>query len=408
MAVRVADTIKQQNDLTSFPVAYADGIWIDKSKGQSDPNYKDLQAMYNDGELGGGGGGGDYLTIDVSNISDAGIAKIKEIAGGGGGSYGVKGYEYYNTEEIVVGRWTNGKPIYRKVFTGLSITWKKDAWVNIVSATSNNMEKIFNLMLFANDTVIIPEEWNIQPNGYVSADTGYVGGNRTITHAVVEYTKTTDQPNSFKEEKIELTSEHKTGYTLNFKDVYEKTITGTGSSSQDTPIDISDLNIETLVDISGVLSVGTAASGASIVPIPGFNSSSDRTWWYMPENKQHLYLRVNGSARINQPYTITLRYTKTTSEEFIIPVPLPEEEPVQFKFFSAPKRDNEQSEPEVEETHDTENNPIDLDENLYIKFDGDGPEPDFQINEDGNLMTSEDVNMYIDDETGDLMLETED
>ena len=55
MAVRVADTLKQQNDLKTFPVAFSEDIWIDQNKGEGDANYKDLQTLYNEGALGGSG-----------------------------------------------------------------------------------------------------------------------------------------------------------------------------------------------------------------------------------------------------------------------------------------------------------------------------------------------------------------
>lgn len=45
MAVRVADTLKQQNDLTSFPVAYAEGIWVNTAS-SGEPSYKTLQELY--------------------------------------------------------------------------------------------------------------------------------------------------------------------------------------------------------------------------------------------------------------------------------------------------------------------------------------------------------------------------
>ena len=55
MAVRIADTLKQQNDLKTFPVAFSEDIWIDKNKGEGTADYKDLQTLYNEGSLGGSG-----------------------------------------------------------------------------------------------------------------------------------------------------------------------------------------------------------------------------------------------------------------------------------------------------------------------------------------------------------------
>ena len=55
MAVRIADSLKQQNDLKTFPVAYSEDIWIDKNKGEGEKDYADLQELYNEGALGGSG-----------------------------------------------------------------------------------------------------------------------------------------------------------------------------------------------------------------------------------------------------------------------------------------------------------------------------------------------------------------
>ena len=68
--VRIADTLKQQNDLDTFPVAYADGIWIDKNKG-IDPDYKSLQYMY-DNNLLGDGSSIQVDTLPVANQSEVG------------------------------------------------------------------------------------------------------------------------------------------------------------------------------------------------------------------------------------------------------------------------------------------------------------------------------------------------
>ena len=69
MAVRIADTLKQQNDLTSFPVAYGSDIWLDKNKGVGTADYSDLQTMYNSDELGGSSIQVDELPIASSEES---------------------------------------------------------------------------------------------------------------------------------------------------------------------------------------------------------------------------------------------------------------------------------------------------------------------------------------------------
>lgn len=70
MAVRIADTLKQQNNLTTFPVAYGEDIWLDKNKGVGTENYSNLQTMFNNNEL-GGGGSIFYGTMDEWNALSA-------------------------------------------------------------------------------------------------------------------------------------------------------------------------------------------------------------------------------------------------------------------------------------------------------------------------------------------------
>lgn len=66
MAVRVADTLKQQNDLTSFPVAYAEGIWVNTAS-SGEPSYKTLQELYATNALGGTGSSTYELSFDEAS-----------------------------------------------------------------------------------------------------------------------------------------------------------------------------------------------------------------------------------------------------------------------------------------------------------------------------------------------------
>jgi len=64
--------MKQQNDLDTFPVAYGADIWLDKNKGEDPANYKSLQAMYNDDELGGGGSSIQVETMPTASAENVG------------------------------------------------------------------------------------------------------------------------------------------------------------------------------------------------------------------------------------------------------------------------------------------------------------------------------------------------
>lgn len=72
MAVRIADTLKQQNNLTTFPVAYGEDIWLDENKGSGTADYDSLQNLYNDGKLGGS-------SIQVETMPTASASNVGKI-----------------------------------------------------------------------------------------------------------------------------------------------------------------------------------------------------------------------------------------------------------------------------------------------------------------------------------------
>ena len=82
MAVRIADSLKQQNNLTTFPVAYGADLWLDKNKGEGTPSYDSIQNLYNNGQLGGG-------SIQVSVMPTASAENVGNIVQyvGESGSY---------------------------------------------------------------------------------------------------------------------------------------------------------------------------------------------------------------------------------------------------------------------------------------------------------------------------------
>lgn len=81
MPVRIADSMKQMNDLSSFPVAYGEDIWLDKNKGSGTPNYDSIQNMLNNDEL-GGGSSTQVDTMPVASIDEVG--KIYQYTGSSG------------------------------------------------------------------------------------------------------------------------------------------------------------------------------------------------------------------------------------------------------------------------------------------------------------------------------------
>lgn len=75
MGIKLADSLEPMT--SGFPAAYGDKIWLDKNKGEGEPDFGDLQKMYEDGELGGGGGSSDGEALGVAS---AAVAMAKELS----------------------------------------------------------------------------------------------------------------------------------------------------------------------------------------------------------------------------------------------------------------------------------------------------------------------------------------
>jgi len=101
----------------------------------------------------------------------------------------------YSTDEQIVGEWIDGKPVYQKVFTGLSCTIQyTNTWV-VLTNIPNCKEVIaidvyyYNSTFQHNNTASVTEV-EVLANGDVTI-LGTVAG-RTYDSAVLRYTKTTD------------------------------------------------------------------------------------------------------------------------------------------------------------------------------------------------------------------------
>ena len=99
---------------------------------------------------------------------------------------------HYSTDEHVIGTWIDGKPLYEKVFTGLSVALNGISWVNLV----NIQDAEFCLSVKAYRTqnpsyAKIPIAECDVSNGNVRVSTVSSTFNMTINMAIVQYTKTT-------------------------------------------------------------------------------------------------------------------------------------------------------------------------------------------------------------------------
>ena len=85
--------------------------------------------------------------------------------------------DYYSTSEMIVGKWIDGKPIYRKVITTNSLVPSGSNYLNVPHGI-NNLDKVVNIECIAYDS--IPEFFDF--NNYCFYDNGAVIG---TTHVFV-------------------------------------------------------------------------------------------------------------------------------------------------------------------------------------------------------------------------------
>lgn len=132
----------------------------------------------------------------------------------GSESAGIANYEY-STQEICIGCWTDGRPIYRRVYTiVLGTTTTDGTEVSSYSSVINNVDKVINLhatfKASSGSQNMIPFE---NPSGYkvriLFDNAGRIVLGNSIksfsgatAYATIEYTKTTDAVNSFTIDKL--------------------------------------------------------------------------------------------------------------------------------------------------------------------------------------------------------------
>lgn len=142
----------------------------------------------------------------------------------------------YGTEEKVIGKWINGKPLYQKVIP-FTTTLQNNVWIETPELIDDK-ERIIQTFVIAN-LLYMPIMGNVDRDGsnYVR-----IWSMRSticdITHVVIQYTKTTDEENSFNigmveninlEQNIDFSNiysidERIVGSWVNGKPIYQKVI----------------------------------------------------------------------------------------------------------------------------------------------------------------------------------------
>lgn len=226
--------------------------------------------------------------------------------------------DYYSEEEQVVGRWTDGKPLYQR-------TWDLGSNVEISNSTltqttisASNMETIVDAFGIYSTGVT---RYNFMANigdGYIKLQTDRNNSIASVRYVILRYTKTTDAPGSgpTKGNLIYLPAlyseeEREVGVWTDGKPIYQKTInTGALPNATTKTIAHGISNIETICNIFGY-----AYNGDVTFSLPlSYNYDNINLNTRLNANNTNIYLTNNRDRTNFIESKVTLQYTKTTDQ----------------------------------------------------------------------------------------------
>lgn len=295
-----------------------------------------------------GGGSGSY-ELPIASAETLGGIKIGENlsitedgtlnAEASGTSVLSPGAVLYDTEEKVIGKWINGKPLYQKV---IKVDIRDRDWHNIQLNDSIDFVVKLKGILYYGDgyPYFIELQGNTYPNtderamllykkdeNYIRYGVLYTQTDLTSTYLyiIIQYTKITDEPNSFRPDIIENISimrnldfsniyteeERIIGCWVDGRPIYQKYIDiGDISGSELNNYDVSSLNINFLVYVD----VNYYQTNINNVEF-WYSASSGADSRVLGINSDHTKLLCWGTNSVFRYTKLILRYTKTTDAE---------------------------------------------------------------------------------------------
>lgn len=260
------------------------------------------------------------------------------------------GYSKYSEEEECIGVHTDGKPLYRKVIRG---TYSTSGTAMTVPNGNANVEQYIRLEGFVNSAANV----NVPFNTYNGTSTYVLAWGRTVNASpsdsillscyntiftnrpfiiIIEYTKTTDAPNSFtpdmitKGKAIIAAAPHYDNYSeeeiiigkyIDGKPLYRKVIettdlpkVTTSGTLVTTSLSISDLNVDYTKSIQGSL-LGINNLWTTM-PLYFQGGSYKCEFYSVLFNGSNIVIRNNRSDWTTQfiKARFIIEYTKTTDE----------------------------------------------------------------------------------------------
>ena len=142
--------------------------------------------------------------------------------------------DLYSTDETIIGRWIDGKPIYQKTWTGLSISMSwNDKYLTTANFTITNhgFENIIKCLLHKTNKYVWQANAEISNANTINVQS--VGAD-TFNSITLQYTKTTDSAVYIGDDTDYSTDEKIIGTWIDGSPIYQKTFTGLNVSVNGT------------------------------------------------------------------------------------------------------------------------------------------------------------------------------
>ena len=251
----------------------------------------------------------DLETIQIGN-------DIFNVVGSGSGGT-VFMSDYYSEDEQVVGRWTDGKPLYQKMFDlGQDTTISSSSWTDTSILNTFNIDKIIAVHAMASDGTCRSIAATAKSSNYIALQIAE-NSQRNVRYFVLQYTKTTDAAGTgpTKGNLIYLPAlyskeEREVGVWHDGKPMYQRTFEGTSqitTSGDEVSVQLDLQNVDKICNFwGGVYQQNRNQSGLYFAPYQ-VNAAGLSRWKIGSTWASAQY----GS---DMRYRITVQYTKTTDQ----------------------------------------------------------------------------------------------
>lgn len=220
--------------------------------------------------------------------------------------------DLYSTDEKLIGRWIDGKPMYQKVIaleTAKNIS--ANAWTTMADVTSDNVDMYVDVRVITNASpkVLVTGLFcklsgsNLQILSSIAV--------QNINRVIVSYTKTTDSAVEIGDDTDYSTTEKIVGTWIDGKPIWQKTIidacTIPGSSGAYGVVELG--TDKQIIDYDGyVKSAATNGVPKYLLKFGGYSSNGMNIYLNDPMGSFHIF--SSGTDIKNKPIDLTVRYIK--------------------------------------------------------------------------------------------------